>query len=134
MLLLWAPFAVSAVLHYGAAVTRGCPGAAVAGFFMWQPVGMLVEREVGLLVRLDGWKRTRVCVSWVWTVAWLVWSSRRFWEGFGEGGLWGMEPVPVSAWRWAGGEGAWRWEGVGGRYARPEMGEGNALGGWGWVL
>lgn len=133
MLLLWLPFAVSAGLHYGAAVTRPCDGGGVARLFLLQPLALLAEREVGKVgKRLKVPRLAGLLVSWVWIVAWLFWSSKGFWEGYGEGGLWGLEPVPFSFWRWWKGEGAWRWVGVGGRWAKAP--EGGALGNWAWVM
>ncbi|KAI5849302.1 hypothetical protein DFP73DRAFT_629552 [Morchella snyderi] len=129
------PFVASAALHYGGARTlawgRGFGGGS-AGFFLWQPVGVVVEAGVARWVRGGrGWPRW-VCwgAPYVWVVGWLVVTSGGFFEELRYGGMWVMQPLPVSVWRWvAGTGGAWCWgAGEGGR-GWWEWDE--SLGGWG---
>ncbi|KAH8148064.1 uncharacterized protein LAJ45_07828 [Morchella importuna] len=123
------PFVVSAALHYAGAWTQARGGWGSARFFLWQPVGVVVEAAV---VRwCPGW----VCRGWVrrwapyvWVVVWLVVTSGSFFEELRYGGVWALQPVPVSAWKWAAGVGAlcggetavgwWEWDD-------------GSLGGWG---
>lgn len=109
---LLGPFVVSAVLHYAGAWTQAGGGWGSARFFLWQPVGVAVEMAV---VRwcprcvYEGAGRVRWWAPYVWVVVWLVLTSGSFFDELRYGGMWALQPVPVSVWKWAAGVGGWCW-------------------------
>ncbi|KAH0610087.1 uncharacterized protein H6S33_012633 [Morchella sextelata] len=110
------PFALSAAMHYGGAYTQAGGGWGSARFFLWQPVGVGIEMAV---VRwcprcvyegegvVQGWVRR--WGPYVWANMWFVVTSGSFFEEVKYGGMWAMQPVPVSVWKWVAGVGAWCW-------------------------
>ncbi|KAF8537160.1 hypothetical protein BDD12DRAFT_888419 [Trichophaea hybrida] len=144
-LMLTIPFCVSAVLHFCGCWTQSSGGWGAARFFLVQPLGIVFETVVaeGYKLFLRPEKSSRWLVRgetvlvYLWAVVWFVVTSESFFEEYRWGGLWVVEPIPFSFWRWMRGE---RWTvwvtAEGGRaWWRWANGlEGGLLGDWGIVI
>ena len=138
-------FAASAVLHGCGSVTmipETQPLRRMGMFFFWQWVGIVGEAVVerrGFVPAgmyrawkgLPGW--TKGLLRFVYVHAWFYYTAPLLCDDFAAGGLWLVEPVPVSFWRGVGygvkgDERFWYW---GGEWARWVQGKRWWLSGWG---
>jgi len=144
-LMLTIPFCMSAILHFSGCWTQSSGGWGAARFFLVQPLGIVFETIMAMgyrrLLRPENrsvWlSRGETVAVYLWAVVWFVVTSESFFEEYRWGGLWVVEPIPFSFWRWMkgerwkvwatanGGRGWWRWaDGL----------EGGWLGEWGVVI
>lgn len=126
---LFTPFAMSALLHYAGSHTLSSYGWGSARFFLLQPFGILLER-LFLHVYRGGTVRW---APYVWAFGWLVLTSPPFLDEVRYGGMWALQPVPVSVWRGVTGtgEGWWAWRRDTRVGWRPWWVWDESLGGWG---
>ena len=143
-------FTLSGVLHFWGVRTKvdveNGGGWGCLLFFVVQPLGMVAEtivrgawtRFIRPMRREDGSAGEKVlrlvemAVGWVWTLAWFACTSGWFFDEMTWGGVWRVEPTPVSLWQ----KGWLRWgphsDEIGGSWGWWEWSEGGA--GWGVVL
>jgi len=131
------PFAASALLHFLGCWTQSFGGFGAARFFLVQPVGILLETAAAQLWRRCGGNAPAIekALPYLWTVFWLCATSSSFFEDYRWGGVWTVEPIPVSIirsradlWITSKPESGWLF-----RWARTAE-EGGALGRWGVLI
>jgi hypothetical protein len=126
------PFAMSALLHVAGAWTQSFGGWGTARFFLLQPIGCILEMIVEkgyrkfLRPRRPGtvYRLVEGVVVYGMTIMWFTATSESFFEDYRWGGLWRVEPIPFSPYRYMrgeywtvwmthpdllGGRGWWRW-------------------------
>lgn len=125
---------MSAGLHFACCFTQTGGGLGCVVFFFLQPLGIAFERAFVYVYRRYApyavrYKALEKATPYLWTVAWFVLVGQYFLDEYRYGGVWGIEPIPVSAVRGLRGDGWvhtspsifggewWRWH--------------ESLGGWG---
>lgn len=122
LLRLVTAFILSGLLHASASYTMLPPTQPLHAFafFAVQPIGILAHRGLSTLLRKSDWHervpaRLRGLGNVLGVVGWFYVTGPWIADDFAQGGIWLMEPVPVSLWRRKGGlwGGNWggRWEG-----------------------
>ncbi|KAF3923636.1 hypothetical protein ABW21_db0205930 [Orbilia brochopaga] len=111
LLRVFMPFLFSAVLHFSGAYMQARNGVDAAVFLIMQPVGILVQQA---LVGREVKGRFARVVVWSTTMTWLVATGYRFIKAYAQGGMFDIEPIPISFLSMFGiVEGpAWRWNGI----------------------
>ncbi|EPS39640.1 hypothetical protein H072_6569 [Dactylellina haptotyla CBS 200.50] len=88
------PFMFSAVLHFAGAWMQSRDGLEAAAFLMLQPVGIIVQQMVLGGNGTVGWKRK--LFAWITTMVWLIATGYGFIETYAKGGMYDIEPIPIS--------------------------------------
>ncbi|KAF3929716.1 hypothetical protein AA313_de0207722 [Arthrobotrys entomopaga] len=111
LLRIFIPFLFSALLHFSGAWMQSRDGFETVVFLLLQPVGILVQQTV--LGRTPAGGKMKF-LTWLSTMAWLITTAYGFIETYAKGGMYDIEPIPISFLSLLGiVEGrAWRWDGI----------------------
>ncbi|KAF3932416.1 hypothetical protein ABW19_dt0209348 [Dactylella cylindrospora] len=110
LLRVFIPFMFSGILHFSGAHMQSRDGMPAIRFFMLQPIGIIVQQLVvgkgikGLPMKL---------LVFISTMTWLIATGYEFIGAYARGGMYDIEPIPISwlslfglvegnAWRWGG--------------------------------
>ncbi|KAA8893713.1 hypothetical protein FN846DRAFT_498471 [Sphaerosporella brunnea] len=93
------PFVFSGALHFAGCWTQSLGGWGAVQFFLLQPLGIVLEsycccfrpRPRGAVAKV---------LMYLWALAWFAATATPFFEDYRWGGLWVVEPIPVSVIRW----------------------------------
>lgn len=100
-------------------------------FFLLQPIGIVLEWIFLYIYRRSALrsKRLETILPYLWTLIWFTAVAPSFYDDYRYGGVWAVEPVPISLIRGVSGGGWWHWgKGLDGRNWWEWH---DSLGGWG---
>lgn len=108
------PFLMSGALHFAGSYSQSGGGWGCVRFFLLQPFGIASERTFLYVYRrfAPSSLRSKVLekyVPYLWTVAWFTIVSPSFFDEYRYGGVWSVEPIPLSVFRGMSGNGWWHW-------------------------
>ncbi|KAK6342264.1 hypothetical protein TWF730_001740 [Orbilia blumenaviensis] len=89
------PFLLSGVLHFAGAYMQSRDGVDAMLFLMLQPLGIIVQQMiVGKSLKGRGWAFK--AAVWISTMLWLISTGYGFVKAYAKGGMFDIEPIPVS--------------------------------------
>ncbi|EWC47705.1 hypothetical protein DRE_02905 [Drechslerella stenobrocha 248] len=107
---IFVPFIFSGMLHFAGMYVQSRDGFGTAAFLIVQPVGIIVQQAV-IGKDVKWWMKPLV---WITTMVWLIATAYHFIKLYASGGMYDIEPIPISFLCWSGlVEGpVWRWDGI----------------------
>ncbi|KAK6496010.1 hypothetical protein TWF481_002038 [Arthrobotrys musiformis] len=91
------PFLLSGILHFAGAHIQSRDGVNAMMFLLLQPLGILVQQAIiGSVGGLKGTAWWFKAVVWLSTMVWLIATGYGFVKSYAEGGMFDIEPIPLS--------------------------------------